>query len=140
MPKLVPLLKAIVWELCYRFFSSVFSFCKTKSFLNVSFTDYASGIRVPNCSKLAINRKNDNDIPICQHDAIVNFFWRCFVSFVKVSYWSKFTTFTVSELLRENQQVGVELPPPHQPPRLGLIAFDFYNNKLHYDNDPSRLF
>ena len=52
-----------------------------------------------------------------------------------------FTTFTVSELLRENQQVGVELPPPpHQPPRLGLIAFDFYNNKLHYDNDPSRLF
>ena len=28
LSKIVPLLKAIVWELCYRFFSSVFSFCK----------------------------------------------------------------------------------------------------------------
>ena len=30
--KMVPLLKAIVWELCYRFFSSVFSFCKSKRY------------------------------------------------------------------------------------------------------------
>ena len=38
------------------------------------------GIRLLYCSKLVINRKNDNDIIVCQHDIIVNFFdvfWRC---------------------------------------------------------------
>ena len=28
---------------------------------------------LPDCSKLAINRKNDNDVTICWHDVIVNF-------------------------------------------------------------------
>ena len=42
------------------------------------------------CSRLAINRKKDNDVTICRHDAIVKFFWHCFVSLVKFSYWSKF--------------------------------------------------
>ena len=28
---------------------------------NISFTDYTSGLRLPNCFKLAINSKNDND-------------------------------------------------------------------------------
>ena len=49
-----------------------------------------SGIRPPNYSKLTINWKNDNDITICWHDVIVKFFWRCFVSLAKFSYWSKF--------------------------------------------------
>ena len=31
---------------------------------NVSFTDYVSGIRLPHCSKLVINRKNDNNVTI----------------------------------------------------------------------------
>ena len=31
----------------------------------MSFTDYASGISLPDCSKLAINWKNDNDVTIC---------------------------------------------------------------------------
>ena len=30
MSKIAPLLKAVVWELCQIFFSSVFSFCKVK--------------------------------------------------------------------------------------------------------------
>ena len=34
--------------------------------------------------------KNDNDVTICWHDFIVNFFWHCFVSLSKFSYWSKF--------------------------------------------------
>ena len=80
LAKLVPLLKAIVWELCQRFF-----------------TDYAFRIRLPDCSKLGINQKNDNDVTICQHDLIVNLFWRCFVSLVKVSYWSGFMS--ISSLL-----------------------------------------
>ena len=49
--------------------------------------DYASGIR--NCSKLAVNWKNSNDVTIFRHDVIVKFFWCCFVSLVKFSYMSK---------------------------------------------------
>ena len=41
-------------------------------------------------SKLAINWKKENDATISRHDAIVKFFWRCFVFLVKFSYWSKF--------------------------------------------------
>ena len=55
-----------------------------------SFTDYASGIQVPNCSKLIINWQNDNDVTIFWHDIIVKFFWRCFVCLVKFSYSSTF--------------------------------------------------
>ena len=75
-----------------RFFSSVYSFCKIKSYYNenISFTDYAFGIRLPECYKLVVNWKNDNDVTIFWHDAIVNFAWRRFVSLVKFSYWSKF--------------------------------------------------
>ena len=43
-----------------------------------------------NCSKLAKNPKNDNDITISRHDVIVKIFWCGFVSLVKFSYWSKF--------------------------------------------------
>ena len=49
-----------------------------------------SGIRPPDCSKLAKNPKNDNDVTVFRHDVNVNFFWRCFVSLVKFNYWSKF--------------------------------------------------
>ena len=47
-----------------------------------------SGIRPPDCSKLTKNTKNDNDVTIFRHD--VNVKWRCFVSLVKFSHWSKF--------------------------------------------------
>ena len=56
----------------------------------MSFIDYASGIQLPDCSKLAINHKNDNDIIIFWHIVIIKFFWRGFVSLAKFSYWSKF--------------------------------------------------
>ena len=49
-----------------------------------------SGIRLPNCPKLAKNRKTGNDVTICWYDIIVIFFWCCFVFLVKFSYWSKF--------------------------------------------------
>ena len=41
---------------------------------NVSFTDYMSGLRFPDCSKLAKNPKNDNDVTICWYDIIVKCF------------------------------------------------------------------
>ena len=36
---------------------------------NARFTDYTSGLRLPNCSKLAVNPKNDSDVtnPIKRH-------------------------------------------------------------------------
>ena len=75
---MVPLLEAIVWEFCFQFFKML------------CFADAASGIRLADCSKLAINRKNKNDVTICRHDAIVIFFWLNHISFVKFKYWSKF--------------------------------------------------
>ena len=57
---------------------------------NVTFTGYASGIGLPDCSKLAINQKNNNDVTACQHDVIVKVFCRCFISLVNCSHWSKF--------------------------------------------------
>ena len=57
---------------------------------NITFADSVSGIRSPDCSKLAKNPKNDNDVTISQHDVFVKFFWPGFVSLVKFSYWSKF--------------------------------------------------
>ena len=55
----------------------------------IIFTDYFSKIRFLDGSKLARNRKNDNDIKNCRHDVIVNFFWHCFNFPVKFIYWSK---------------------------------------------------
>ena len=52
LAKVVLLLKAIVLELCERFFSFVFSFCKNDS---ISFTDYGSEIRLSDCPKLTVN-------------------------------------------------------------------------------------
>ena len=41
---------------------------------NVSFTDYTFGIRLPDCTKLAIKWKNVNDVTILRHGVIVIFF------------------------------------------------------------------
>ena len=49
-----------------------------------------SGIRPPDSSKLVKHLKNDNDVTIYRHHVSVKFFWRCFVSLVRFSYWSKF--------------------------------------------------
>ena len=48
------------------------------------------GIRLSDCSKLAINWKNDNDVTIFRHEVIMKLFWRCRVPPVSFSYWSKF--------------------------------------------------
>ena len=75
-----------------------------------------SGIRPLDCSKLAKNPKNDNDVTIFRHDVNVKFFWRCFVSLVKFSYWSKFhvniiigsgiMTISFCKGLTKNPQIG----------------------------------
>ena len=52
--------------------------------------DCASGIRLLDCSKLAIYWKNDNDVTDFRYDVIVKMFWRWFVSLMKFSYSSRF--------------------------------------------------
>ena len=92
MSKKVPLLKAILWELCERFFSSVFSFCSKKDsyYWNHNFCRLC--VRNPTSALLQIGQKYEkwqwrhNS----RHDVNVKFVWRCFVSLVKSSYWSKF--------------------------------------------------
>ena len=83
--KIVPLFKAIVCELCLRFFSSVFSFCK-----DVSFIDHAPGVWLLDDWKLAINWKKRQWRHNCLTSRYRQFFWHCRVSLVKFSYWYKF--------------------------------------------------
>ena len=63
---------------------------------DASFANYTFEIRLPDCSKLAINRNNDNDVTICWHESIINFFLRCLVSLVRFSYWSKFPAIVIT--------------------------------------------
>ena len=49
-----------------------------------------SGIRLPDCSKMAKIPQNTNDVTIFRNDIIVKFFWGCFVSLIKFSYCSEF--------------------------------------------------
>ena len=49
-----------------------------------------SRIRPQDCSKLANNPKNDNDVTTFRHDTIVKVFLAFFVCLVKFSYWSMF--------------------------------------------------
>ena len=64
-------------ESCVRDFLVLFSvFLRQKVTIteNITFADSVSGIRPPDCSKLAKNPKNDNDVTIFRHDVNVKFF------------------------------------------------------------------
>ena len=51
------------------------SFCKNSGFFgSLRFTGYASEIRLPDSSKLTINRKNNHNVTIFRLDVIVKFF------------------------------------------------------------------
>ena len=79
-----------------RLVSQIFQFCfpfleyERSLLMKICFTDYASGIQLPECSKLVENRKNGNDVTISQHDVTINFLKCCFVFLVRFSYGSKF--------------------------------------------------
>ena len=83
---------------------------------NITFADSFSGIWSPDCSKLAKNLKNNNNVTISWHDVIGKVFWRGLVSLVKIRYWLKFhvnittvsgitTTFFYNGLTR-NPEIG----------------------------------
>ena len=53
---------------------SVFARKKVSVVEEISFTDFASAIRLPDCFKSVVNWKNDSDTTIGQNDVIGNFF------------------------------------------------------------------
>ena len=80
-------------ESCVRHFLVLFSvFLRQKVNVNenVRFSDYASRIRLPDCSKLAMNRKMTMTSQFAVVTSSLRFFLDCFVSLANVSYWLKF--------------------------------------------------
>ena len=63
---------------------------------NVNFTDRTSGTWLPDCSKLAINQKNNNAINLATKYHHQFFFMLPCVSLVKSSYWSSFRVIIVN--------------------------------------------
>ena len=61
----------------------------------LSLAGYASGNRLPDCSKLAINQKKDIDVTTCRNYVIVKLL-TLFVSFLNFSYWAKFHLNTIT--------------------------------------------
>ena len=55
--QIVPSLTVIVWELCWRFFSSVFSFCKIKGYYLWKYRFYRLCVWNPASRLLEIGRK-----------------------------------------------------------------------------------
>ena len=92
MARIIPLLKARVWEKCLNFFSSVFSFCKIKGYYYIKYRFYRLCVLNPASRLLVIGCKLGKwpwrfNFPIWRQSQI---FWRCFVSLAKFRYWSKF--------------------------------------------------
>ena len=89
--KIVSLLKAIVWELCYIFFSSVCSFRKIKRYYKSNCKFYRLCIRNPASGLLQISCKLEK-MRMTSHFADLtsssNFY--DVVLFLLISYWSKF--------------------------------------------------
>ena len=57
--KIVPLFKAIVWELCNKFFSYIFSFCKIKGYYYQKCKFYDLCVRDPASGLLQIGYKSE---------------------------------------------------------------------------------
>ena len=55
---------------------------QTQQKITLYFTGYASGTWLSDCSKLTLNWQNDNDVTICRHDVIVNFFFDVILFFL----------------------------------------------------------
>ena len=73
-------------------FSSLFSFCKTKGYCYWKHNICRFCVRNPASKLLQIGQKSEK----WQSE---KFFWRCFVSFFKFSYWPKFHVITGSGII-----------------------------------------
>ena len=125
--------QATVWELCSRFFSSIFSFCKIKGYYYWKCKFYILCIQNLSSGLLQIGHKSEK----ChwRHNFLTwhhrQFFWRCFVSLLKFSYWSKFhiNSTTGSEVMTIflwkvlPEILKLEIPPSEFCPTFGKIQF-----------------
>ena len=59
LAKIVPLLKTIVWELCWRFFSSVIRSCKIKDYYWGKYKFYRPCVENPTSGWLQIDHKSE---------------------------------------------------------------------------------
>ena len=82
----------------FLFLTLVFVREKATVYENISFTDQASGFRLPDCFKLDIKGENDNDARICQHDVIVKFIYRFQVSFQYHHWFCCYDNFRLEEI------------------------------------------
>ena len=124
--KRAPLLKAIVWELCYRLFRSIFSFCMIKGNIseNVSFTDHASGIKLPDCPKLVVSPEFNNYI--CWYEVIIIFFFDAAVFLLSsLVTGSSFMSISLLALELNNFRLyGIDQKfGSHKCPRLSFVQY-----------------
>ena len=90
MTRIVPLVKAIVWELCNNFFSYIFSFCKIKGCYYWKCKFYNLCVRGPASRLLQIGYKSEKWQWRQNFRKIHRFFLPYSISLVKFSYWPKF--------------------------------------------------
>ena len=127
LAKIVLLLKAVVWEFKnFLALFSVFVIEKVAINENKSFTQYASRIWLLDCSKLAINWKNDTDATLFQNKVMVNFFC-LFVPVVSFSYWSYEFSLVIElrqfSFIRDWQEIQkLEIPRSQFRPISGHLA------------------
>ena len=87
----------MAWELCKIFLSFFSYFVRQKVTINknISFTNYAHAIRfrIGLIGRKLKRWQWHHNFTTWRHR---QFFWRCFVSLVKFSYWSKFYIFIIT--------------------------------------------
>ena len=90
MAKIATLFKALVWELCNKFCSYIFSFCKIKGYYYWKYKFYNLCVRDPASRLLQIGYKSEKWQWRRNFPKIHQFFLPCGISLVKFSYWPKF--------------------------------------------------
>ena len=90
-------------------FRSIFSFCKIKGYYLWKCKFYRLYVRNPASGLLQSGHKSEkwqwpHNLP--RYDVIVKCFWRCFVSLVKFSCWSKFHVNIITGFEGIDQQSG----------------------------------
>ena len=107
--KIVPLFKAIVWELCNKFFSYIFSFCKIKGCYYWKYKFYNLCVRDPASGLLQIGYKSKKWQWRHNSRSFINFFWPYSISLVNFSDWPKFHVNTMSEVDQKGLTRNLEI-------------------------------
>ena len=121
---------SIFWQKWYRYSKQQRESCVGDN-ENVNFADYESGIRLLDCSKLAINRKNDNDVTICRNDVIVNFF-DVVLLLLSILVTGRLSFMSISSLVLEIWQFSSVRDWP-EIQKLDILSSEFYQISGDWD-------